>query len=117
MSGYISPDTYGFDQTVVFVTMLVLGGAGSLLGCVLGAVLLTFLPEWLRGLKDYYLVIYGVSVLLLMVFLPSGIVGLLRGAFTRQPSTWGPVAPAGVARRTHPGEPTLEAGDRGAGSR
>ena len=86
LSGYISPDTYGFDQTVVFVTMLVLGGAGSLAGCVLGAVLLTFLPEWLRVLKDYYMVIYGVSVLLLMVFLPGGIVGLLRRAISRQPS-------------------------------
>jgi len=84
LSGYISPDTYGFDQTVVFVTMLVLGGAGSLAGCVLGAVLLTFLPEWLRVLKDYYMVIYGVSVLLLMVFLPGGVVGLLRQAISRR---------------------------------
>jgi branched-chain amino acid transport system permease protein len=103
LSGYISPDTYGFDQTVVFVTMLVLGGAGSLLGCVLGAVLLTFLPEWLRGLKDYYMVIYGVSVLLLMVFLPTGIVGLLRGLLARQASVWGPMAPAGRPPADAPG--------------
>ena len=83
--------------------MLVLGGAGSLVGCVLGAVLLTFLPEWLRGLKDYYMVIYGVSVLLLMVFLPSGIVGLVRGAFTRQPPAWSPIAPAGGRPADAPG--------------
>ena len=49
---FVSPDTYSFDLSVVFLVMLVIGGASSIGGAILGAIVLTFLPEWLRPLKN-----------------------------------------------------------------
>ncbi len=77
-AGYISPDTFSFDQSVIFLVMLVLGGSGSVYGTLLGAILITFLPEWLRFLKSYYMAVYGAGVLLMMIFLPTGMWGLLE---------------------------------------
>ncbi len=75
---YISPETFGLEQSIVMLAMLLLGGIGSIAGAVIGAVVLSFLPEWLRFLKDYYLIVYGVGILLMMSFMPSGIVGFIR---------------------------------------
>jgi hypothetical protein len=74
---YISPDQFGFAESVVFLTMALLGGARSPLGAALGTVLLILLPEWLRFLKGTYLAVYGGAVILLMVFMPEGIWGFL----------------------------------------
>ncbi len=82
-SGYISPDTFSFDQSVLFLSMLVLGGAGSLWGPIFGAALFTFLPEYLRFLKDSYLLVYGVGVILTMVFFPTGLWGLIERLYAR----------------------------------
>jgi branched-chain amino acid transport system permease protein len=75
---YISPDQFGFAESVVFLTMALLGGARSPLGAVLGTALLILLPEWLRFLKVTYLAVYGGAVILLMVFMPEGIWGFLE---------------------------------------
>jgi branched-chain amino acid transport system permease protein len=75
---YISPDQFGFAESVVFLTMALLGGARAPLGAVLGTALLILLPEWLRFLKVTYLVVYGGAVILLMVFMPEGIWGFLE---------------------------------------
>ncbi len=90
---YISPDTFNFDHSVLFLTMLVLGGAGSVAGPILGATLLTFVPEWIRlvefpGIDTFirtggYLALYGIGVMLTMVFLPAGLWGLVERAFRR----------------------------------
>lgn len=80
---YISPETFGLEQSIVMLAMLLLGGIGSITGAVIGAVVLSFLPEWLRFLKDYYLIVYGVGILLMMSFMPSGIVGFLRSRLAR----------------------------------
>ncbi len=77
-SNYISPDPFGFAQSVVFLTMSLVGGSGSAYGGLLGAVLLTFLPEWLRFLKEIYIAVYGFMVILAVLFLPQGIWGLTR---------------------------------------
>jgi branched-chain amino acid transport system permease protein len=82
-ASYISPDTFSFDQSVIFLVMLVLGGSGSVYGTLIGATLITFLPEWLRFLKSYYMAVYGAGVLLMMIFLPTGIWGLLEMIYER----------------------------------
>jgi branched-chain amino acid transport system permease protein len=58
--------------------MLIVGGEGTITGAIFGAVLLTFLPEWLRFLGPAYLFFFGLMVLAILVFLPSGLVGLGR---------------------------------------
>ncbi len=75
---YISPDNFNFARSVEFLTMVLLGGAQSAFGGVLGTSLLILLPEWLRFLKEVYLAAYGLAVILIMVFLPTGIWGLIH---------------------------------------
>ena len=80
---YISPDNCNFARSVEFLTMVLLGGAQSPFGAALGTVLLILLPEWFRFLKQIYLAAYGLAVILIMVFLPEGLWGLVSGAWRR----------------------------------
>lgn len=73
---YVSPDLFSNAQAVLFFTMLVVGGTGSAVGAVLGTALLTALPEALRFLKEWYLVLYGVGVILIIIFVPEGLASL-----------------------------------------
>ena len=75
--GYISPDQFSFAESVVLLTMVLLGGADAALGSVVGTALLILLPEWLRFLRGAYLAVYGLAVILIMVFMPTGLWGLL----------------------------------------
>ncbi|MEI7670486.1 MAG: branched-chain amino acid ABC transporter ATP-binding protein/permease [Deltaproteobacteria bacterium] len=77
-SHYISPDTFSFDQSVIMLVMTVLGGNGSAIGSIVGATLLTLLPEVLRFLKDSYMMFYAAGIVLIMIFMPSGIAGLVK---------------------------------------
>jgi ABC-type branched-subunit amino acid transport system ATPase component/ABC-type branched-subunit amino acid transport system permease subunit len=77
-SHYISPDTFSFEQSVIMLVMAVLGGNGSAIGSIVGATLLTLLPEVLRFLKDSYMMFYAAGIVLIMIFMPSGIAGLVK---------------------------------------
>lgn len=78
MNNYISADTFTFDVGVQYIIMAMLGGVNNTLGCILGAILIGMLPEWLRPLKSYMQLIYGIGVILLMVFMPMGLSGLFQ---------------------------------------
>jgi branched-chain amino acid transport system permease protein len=80
---YISPDQFTFAESIVFLTMALLGGAVSPFGAALGTGLLILLPEWLRFLKVVYLAVYGAAVILIMVFLPEGLWGIVTWARKR----------------------------------
>jgi branched-chain amino acid transport system permease protein len=80
---YISPDNFNFLRSIEFLTAVLLGGAQSPFGAALGTVLIVLLPEWLRFLKSLYLAVYGLGVILIMVFMPEGIWGLLRNAWSK----------------------------------
>lgn len=81
---YISPDNFNFARSIEFLTMGLLGGIQSAFGAVMGTGLLIVLPEWLRFLKEVYMAVYGIAVILIMVFMPEGIWGLLGKAFRRR---------------------------------
>ena len=70
---FISPREYGFENAVDILTMTVLGGISSLVGPVLGATILTLLPELLRFLHDYRLAVNGIILVLVVLFLPTGL--------------------------------------------
>jgi branched-chain amino acid transport system permease protein len=74
---FISPNEYGFDRGVEILAMGVLGGTGSPWGAVLGGVLITLLPELLRGLGDYRPLINGIILILIMLYSPRGLWGLI----------------------------------------
>jgi branched-chain amino acid transport system permease protein len=77
-SHYISPDTFSFEQSVILLVMTVLGGNGSAIGSIVGGTLLTLLPEVLRFLKDSYMMVYAAGIVLIMIFMPRGIAGLVK---------------------------------------
>ncbi len=70
---FISPREYGFENAVDILTMAVFGGISSLIGPLLGATILTLLPELLRFLHDYRGVVNGAILVLVVLFLPTGI--------------------------------------------
>ena len=77
---YVSPDQFTFTESIVFLTMALLGGVGSPIGAVIGTALLILLPEWLRFLKEIpglYLAVYGFAVILIVAFMPVGIWGFV----------------------------------------
>ena len=83
MLTFISPDVFSFDLTAQILTMVVVGGPGTVFGPVLGAIALTFLPEVLRISNIYYQLIYGFGIILMIIFLPMGLGGWVRGALLR----------------------------------
>ena len=80
---YISPDSFAFHTSVGFLTMVVIGGLGSLPGGIVGAIVVTLLPEYLRGLAEYRLLVYGGLIVGFMMFLPGGTIEIL-GLLTRR---------------------------------
>lgn len=70
---FISPREYGFENAVDILTMAVLGGTSGLLGPMLGASILTLLPELLRSLHDFRSLVNGAILVLVVLFLPKGI--------------------------------------------
>ena len=73
---FISPDSFSGTQAVLLMTMLIVGGMGSIAGCIVGAVALTILPEALRFLGQWYLVLYGLGVIAVIVLAPGGLASL-----------------------------------------
>lgn len=73
----VSPETLGFGVMVTCLTMTVVGGRYRIAGALIGALLLTHLPEWLRGLDAYYLVAMGALLLAMVLFAPDGLASFL----------------------------------------
>jgi branched-chain amino acid transport system permease protein len=71
---FISPASFGFNFSVELLTMVVIGGLGSIYGSFLGAALLTLLPEFLRAAHDYDIIIYGALLMVMVMFMPGGLV-------------------------------------------
>ncbi len=78
---FVSPTSFGFNFSVELVTMVIIGGLGSIYGSFLGAALLTLLPELLRAFQDYDIVIYGLLLILMTMFMPGGLVRGLEALF------------------------------------
>ncbi len=98
----LSPDVLGFTIMVSCLAMTVIGGRKSIAGAIIGAVLLTILPELLRPLQAYYLAATGGATLLTVIFAPLGLAGLLTARArpdpppppTRRPDQTAPSHPA-----------------------
>jgi branched-chain amino acid transport system permease protein len=74
---FVVPDGFSLLQLVLHFSIVLIGGLGSLVGAVIGAAVLTALPELLRGLQGLQELIYGVVLLVFVIFMPKGIAGLL----------------------------------------
>jgi branched-chain amino acid transport system permease protein len=69
----ISPNNFVIIQSILILTMVVIGGMGSVAGAILGAALVTLVPEIFRSLTDYRFFIFGVALVLVMIFRPQGL--------------------------------------------
>lgn len=71
--GTLVPDAFGIVESFTMLAMVIVGGMGTMIGPVIGAVVLTFLPEVLRGFGDFRLIVYGLALTLVVLFMPGGI--------------------------------------------
>jgi branched-chain amino acid transport system permease protein len=74
----IHPSEFTIWTSAEIVAMVILGGRGTLAGPILGAVALTLLPEYLRALQEYKLIVYGLALIVAITFLPRGVLGALH---------------------------------------
>ncbi|MBI9108140.1 MAG: branched-chain amino acid ABC transporter permease [Spirochaetales bacterium] len=79
---YISADQFGVNESFAILTMVALGGTGSIIGPIVGAVILMVFPELFRFLAEYRMVLYGLILIVIMMFKPEGIAGF-KGMFPR----------------------------------
>ncbi len=82
--GFISPEVFGTSMVVSSFTMLYLGGIGTPAGPIIGAVIVSLLPELLRGLKEWQDVVYVVVLISILIYAPKGIAGYLDRLFRRR---------------------------------
>ncbi|MEW6215722.1 MAG: branched-chain amino acid ABC transporter permease [Nitrospirota bacterium] len=72
---FVSPESFTFMESVFILCMVILGGLGSILGVILGSIILVLLPEVLRGVQLYRMLALGSGIVLLMIFRPQGLIG------------------------------------------
>jgi branched-chain amino acid transport system permease protein len=75
---FVAPASFGFNFSVELVTMVVVGGLGSIYGSFLGAAILTTLPEFLRVFEDFDIIIYGLMLIVITMFMPGGLISGLQ---------------------------------------
>ena len=73
---FISADSFRLDETFIVLTMLIVGGMGTLIGPIIGAVFLVIFPEAARFLSQYREIVYGAILVLVILFRPEGIAGI-----------------------------------------
>lgn len=82
--GYVSPEVFSLHMVILSFTMLYVGGIGTVVGPVIGALLVSVLPETFRALRDYQDLAYGAALILLLIFAPRGLAGLFAALDTRR---------------------------------
>ena len=103
---YVSADVFFIDMSILFICMLMIGGTGSVAGSIIGASLLTFVPEWLRFLQGpWAMAIFGLAIILIMIFMPAGLAGLAQSLGSKLAGRPG--------RQAQPGFRTTTSGDMG----
>ena len=83
LNSYISPDIFTFQDSVRFLLMVILGGAGTTFGPVIGALILTYLPEYLQDFQLWQKFAYGALLVAVMFVPPKGVLGSLSGIAAR----------------------------------
>jgi branched-chain amino acid transport system permease protein len=93
---FINPASFGFMQSVMILSIVVLGGMGSIPGVIIGALVLILLPEYLRNYQDYRMLLFGALMVMMMVLRPGGLIQSVRQVYIHRPA--GPEA----AGQDHP---------------
>lgn len=86
---FINPTSFTFMQSVMILSIVVLGGMGSIPGVIIGALVLILLPEYLRTFSEYRMLIFGAAMVVMMVFRPGGLIQSVREVYVYKPSEHG----------------------------
>lgn len=78
LNTYISPDIFDFSSTLFILTVTMVGGMGTLVGSVVGGLALPILQEYLRVIRNWQLVVYGIAIMVVVLFIPGGVMELMR---------------------------------------
>jgi len=78
---FINPASFTFMESAIILSIVVLGGMGSILGVILGAFILILLPEYLRAFSEYRMLVFGAAMTLMMIFRPQGLISNLRQTY------------------------------------
>ena len=92
--GFISPSSFTFVESAIILSILVLGGMGSITGVILAAAILMLLPELFRDLQQYRMLGFGLAMVFIMIWRPGGLIKVRRRAFVRRDSARGASNPA-----------------------
>jgi len=78
---FINPASFTFLESAIILSVVVLGGMGSIAGVIIGALILILLPEYLRAFSDYRMLLFGAIMVIVMVFRPQGIISNVRRTY------------------------------------
>jgi branched-chain amino acid transport system permease protein len=84
--GTLVPDSFAVVESFTYLAMVIVGGMGTMIGPVIGAIVLTLLPEVLRNIGDARLLVYGITLTLVILFIPGGIIQGLRALRSKKSS-------------------------------
>ena len=76
--GFISPETFTLDQSVLFLTAVLCGGMGTFVGPIIGAVVITLINEAIQALGAYQMLVYGIFIVVAVIYVPEGLVGVVK---------------------------------------
>jgi len=82
---FINPASFTFLESAIILSIVVLGGMGSIIGVILGAFILILLPEYLRAFSDFRMLLFGACMVLMMIFKPQGLTGNVRPNYNYKP--------------------------------
>jgi ABC-type branched-subunit amino acid transport system ATPase component len=86
LNGYVSPDSFTLQTSILFLLALLFGGEGTVAGPAIGSLILAILPELLTSLTDYRLILYGGLLMCSIYWLPAGVVGAFRSKRSGEPA-------------------------------
>jgi branched-chain amino acid transport system permease protein len=78
---FVNPASFTIWESIIILCIVVLGGMGSIVGVILGALVLILVPEYLRAFSEYRMLVFGLMLVLMMVFRPNGIIGSVRRVY------------------------------------
>lgn len=81
MEGFINPSSFQFVESAIILSIVVLGGMGSILGVIIAAMGITLLPELFRGFEIYRMLIFGLAMVFVMIWRPGGLMKVRRRSF------------------------------------
>ena len=84
LSGFVTPSTFAFSQSILFVLVVMIGGAGFVAGPLVGAAIVVLLPEFLAALAEYRLLFFGALLLFVLWLAPEGLVGTTLRLLSRR---------------------------------